>query len=50
MTKQHELLQQSLIAIGLSLKFVDDKEILKICNNAIDEITKELENFYNTKN
>jgi hypothetical protein len=50
MTKQYELLQQSLIAIGLSLKFVNDEQVLKICNNAIDEITKELENFYNTKN
>lgn len=44
-SKQHELLQQSLIAIGLSLKFINNAEVLKICDDAIFEITKELENF-----
>jgi hypothetical protein len=43
-TKQHELLQQALVAIGLSLKFINNAEILKICDDAIIEITKELKN------
>ena len=50
MTRHQELLQESLVAIGLSLIFIKDEKILEICNNAINEITKELENYYSIKN
>lgn len=44
MTKKDELLQQSLVAIGLSLAFITDEKILKICNKSIDDISQEIKN------